>query len=280
MILSFHPLFEGDRQRLCAGRMPDAEDLAAIKKASAVILPQGCTRRLWEMAVENCPNVFPDYRARYRFPGKLGQILLFRKFDIPHPRSIIFESLDKMYAATQDPLSAPPMAYPFVFKFDWGGEGDTVTLITGPDDFKRTIATAAIAEKSGSRGFLIQRYIPSARHTLRVVVVGETLVSYWRKVSDKSGFYSNLNKGAVIDAHSDVPLQEAGKRAVESCCAKTGINLAGFDLIFDERFGICSSREPLFLEINYFFGRSGLGGSDAYYALLKKEIDRWLAKTG
>jgi ribosomal protein S6--L-glutamate ligase len=30
------------------------------------------------------------------------------------------------------------------------------------------------------------------------------------------------------------------------------------------------------LEINYFFGRRGLGGSAVYYEILKKEIDTWL----
>jgi ribosomal protein S6--L-glutamate ligase len=30
------------------------------------------------------------------------------------------------------------------------------------------------------------------------------------------------------------------------------------------------------LEINYFFGRSGLGGSQVYYEILQKEILNWL----
>jgi ribosomal protein S6--L-glutamate ligase len=30
------------------------------------------------------------------------------------------------------------------------------------------------------------------------------------------------------------------------------------------------------LEINYFFGRRGLGGSDAYYKVLKREIQNWI----
>jgi ribosomal protein S6--L-glutamate ligase len=33
------------------------------------------------------------------------------------------------------------------------------------------------------------------------------------------------------------------------------------------------------LEINYFFGRRGLGGSDAFYEILKSEIDNWLSTT-
>jgi ribosomal protein S6--L-glutamate ligase len=35
---------------------------------------------------------------------------------------------------------------------------------------------------------------------------------------------------------------------------------------------------PMLLEINYFFGRKGLGGSKAYYKLLHEEIQAWLAE--
>jgi ribosomal protein S6--L-glutamate ligase len=37
---------------------------------------------------------------------------------------------------------------------------------------------------------------------------------------------------------------------------------------------------PLFLEINYFFGRAGLGGSERFYDMLQTEIDNWLAGLG
>jgi len=58
-------------------------------------------------------------------------------------------------------------------------------------------------------------------------------------------------------------------------CQKTGINLAGVDVIFS------SDRDdpaPMLLEINYFFGRKGLGGSEAYYKILQAEIQAWLGK--
>ena len=37
---------------------------------------------------------------------------------------------------------------------------------------------------------------------------------------------------------------------------------------------------PLFLEINYYFGRRGLGGSERYYALLVSEIIKWIKSLG
>jgi ribosomal protein S6--L-glutamate ligase len=33
----------------------------------------------------------------------------------------------------------------------------------------------------------------------------------------------------------------------------------------------------MLLEINYYFGRKGLGGSEAYYKILRKEIQAWLS---
>ena len=37
-------------------------------------------------------------------------------------------------------------------------------------------------------------------------------------------------------------------------------------------------KKPLFLEINYFFGRSGLGGSEKYYEILTEQIQKWIDK--
>ena len=60
---------------------------------------------------------------------------------------------------------------------------------------------------------------------------------------------------------------------VDRLCEKTGINLAGVDLIFPENPG---EADPKLLEINYFFGRTGIGGSKRFYALLRKEVKRWI----
>jgi ribosomal protein S6--L-glutamate ligase len=30
------------------------------------------------------------------------------------------------------------------------------------------------------------------------------------------------------------------------------------------------------LEINYFFGRRGLGGSEPFYRIFTEEVDKWL----
>jgi ribosomal protein S6--L-glutamate ligase len=275
MIVSFHPLFEADKNIICAGRQPSGEDLAAIRAADAVILSQGCYRELYEMARKNCPHVFPDYDARFEYPGKINQIKLFRKFKISHPASEIFSdvaSFQHQYGKTPAKLS---FAFPVVFKLDWGGEGATVYLINSADNLQDTLKKMAEYETSGQAGFILQEYIPSNSRTLRVVLLGRQVISYWRIQENNDGFYSNLAKGAKIDSEAQPELQHKAVALVRYLCQKTGINLAGFDVIFSSEDG---DPDPMLLEINYFFGRKGLGGSENYYRILLAEIRNWLAK--
>ena len=123
---------------------------------------------------------------------------------------------------------------------------------------------------------MIQELIPSNGRSLRVVIIHQTCISYWRVHDDGDGFYTNLAKGAKIDAESDPALQEAAIAVTRKFCDQTKINLAGFDFLFSESDLAAGVIKPLFLEINYFFGRRGLGGSESYYQILKNEIDNWL----
>ena len=272
MILSFHPCFEADNNIICAGRKPDADDLAAIKAADAVILPQGCFQALYEMASLNCVNVFPDFYTKFHYPGKTGQIKLFKKTGAAHPVTRVFQTTNLPFDPLKGLPKAPPFIYPFVFKFDWGGEGETVYLIKTHKQFLNIMQIAGACESSGQTGFLIQEYIPLQNKTLRVVIIGKKIISYWRiQKKNGEGFYSNLAKGAIIDHDSDPDLQTAARAATHKFCSKTGINLAGFDFLFS-----LEDKRPLFLEINYFFGRRGLGGSEKFYQILNQEIIKWL----
>lgn len=274
MILSFHPLFEADQNILCAGRSPDDSDLAAIRAATAVILPQGCGQALYEMARENCERIFPNYDARFKYPGKTGQALLFQELKAPHPESFVYPDVGCFLQEHGDGADRLPLGFPFVFKFDWGGEGDTVHLIDSPADLKDILNKAIAYEKSGQKGFLIQEYITGQNKTLRVVVIWQKKTSYWRVQANSGSFQANLSKGAVIETEGEPDLQQLGIGVVEAVCRQTGIDLAGFDVIFSD--GSLAHRRPLLLEINYFFGRTGLGGSEEYYKMLQTEISNWL----
>lgn len=275
MIVSFHPLFEADKNIICAGRAPGAEDLAAIKAADAVILSQGCYQALYRMARDNCPHVFPNYDARFKYSGKIKQIRLFREFKIPHPASELFSEMASFQHQYGDRPELLSFNFPVVFKLDWGGEGETVYLINSVEGLIKKLQTAASYEKSGQTGFILQEYIASGGRTLRVVIIGRQIFSYWRIQEDNDGFYSNLSKGAVIDAKSKPGLQQKAVALIKLLCNKTGINLAGFDVIFSA--GI-DDPDPMLLEINYFFGRKGIGGSESYYRIVLAEIQNWLAR--
>jgi ribosomal protein S6--L-glutamate ligase len=276
MILSFHPLYTTDRNLLCAGRAPGAPELAAIQAAEAVILPQGCRESLYRMAKDNCPHVFPDYQARFAYPEKIGQVKLFQEKGVPHPRTIIYEKGALTNAGENALLNNLPLDLPFVFKFNWGGEGETVYLLQSVIDLEKALEKAFLYERSGQFGFLLQELIPSRGRSLRVVVIHQTCISYWRIQEDMDGFYTNLTKGAKIDPVSDPVLQEAAISATRDFCNQTEINLAGFDFLFSKPDLDAGVINPLFLEINYFFGRKGLGGSEKYYKILQNEIDNWL----
>lgn len=273
MILSFHPLVAADRQILCAGREPNNTDLTAIRQADAVILPQGCSQRLYEMARAHVPHVFPNYDSRFAYPGKIGQAALFESVKAPHPRTVTFTGATALQDSSGGYRLPDDLTFPVVLKYNWGGEGDAVFKVARPADLNRLLSAAGRTVPADQRGFLLQSFVPHGDRSLRVVVIGRTVRSYWRVQGGSSEFGAGVSRGAVIDHDTDPPLQEKGVQQVRSLCRRTGINLAGFDLIFPE----ANEDTPLFLEINYFFGRRGLGGAENYYRLLLKEIDRWVS---
>ncbi|BBO90460.1 ATP-grasp domain-containing protein [Desulfosarcina ovata] len=274
MILSFHPCYEADANIICAGREPDEKDLAVIRTAEAVILPQGCRESLYRLSRQHCRHVFPDYDMRFNYPGKTGQARLFRALAVPHPETWPFDDLSD-YAQRAGRM--PKDGLPLVFKLDWGGEGETVVLIRSAADLEAALSTAAAYERSGQRGFILQRFVPGTHRTLRVAVTGKRLTAYWRIQENLLVFGTSVAHGARIDHDSDPLLRQAGLDLARDFCRRSKINLAGFDLIFENTQ---SQTRPLFLEINYFFGRTGLGGSDAFYTMLKTEIDGWLEDLG
>ena len=277
MILSFHPCFIGDKNIICAGREPDYKDINAIKKADAVILPQGCKKSLYKAAKNNTSHIFPDYDAKFGYPGKIGQIKLFKKTKTKHPQTETFNKVKNFTDKFDHTFSKLPIHLPLVFKFDWGGEGDTVFLINSVSELDSMLKKAVEYEKTGQSGFMIQKFVPSLNKSLRVVVIGQKLISYWRILNKDDLCSTSIKHGAYIDHDADPDLQHAACMAAKLFCKNTSINLAGFDFLFASK----NIRDiPFFLEINYFFGRKGLGGSENYYHILVKEIKKWLNNIG
>lgn len=277
MILSFHPIIEGNVWRLCAGRDPDPQDLAAMETAAAIILPQGCRESLYRAARRSCPLVFPNYEARFAYPGKTGQVHLFRQLGLPHPESLVFaDTADLM--ARWPILEALPIAPPVVVKRDWGGEGQGVFPAPDMAALHRILKILKTTESPHPNGFVIQRFIPTGPRVLRVVVIGTQLKTYWRVMAPSTDPYAVacLARGGRIDFTADPDLMRAAETAVTRICRETGIDLAAFDILFASDAEVAAPDTPLLLEINYFFGRRGLGGSEAFYGLLQEGIRDWL----
>lgn len=271
MILSFHPIIEADQNIICAGRMPDETDLAAIRRAAAVILPQGCSEALYRMARAHCEHIFPNMDVRFAYPGKRGQIDLFRKLGVAHPPTDHYE--DTAAFQRQPSRIAPPL----VVKLDWGGEGETVFKASDGQNLAHILERIQAFERTGQKGFLVQQFVSTRQRSLRVTVIGRRLVGYWRIQPAPERFGTSLANGATIDHAADPHLREAAAAVVRRVCHSTGLQLAGFDFIFN-RHAVDEGRiEPLALEINYFFGRTGLGGTRAYYRMLEQEVAAWLA---
>jgi ribosomal protein S6--L-glutamate ligase len=51
MILSFHPCIDADVNLIVAGRAPGSEEETLIKRADAVILPQGVRQDLYDLSL-------------------------------------------------------------------------------------------------------------------------------------------------------------------------------------------------------------------------------------
>jgi len=268
-VVSLHPVIGGDKFFWERG-VWDKKLFKAVKNAAAVILPQTVNRELYTLCTKICPHVFPNYELRFQWEGKIGDTLAFWTYGMKHPRTIIFPKVETLegnhpHMALEVP-SLPP--YPFVLKGAYGGEGRQIWLIRDHGDLDTTLQILRRHELQGKNGFVIQEYLPSLDRDLRVVVIGTKVLSYWRK---SEGFRHNVAQGGIIDTDADPDLQAAGRHKVKQFCRLSGINLAAFDLVFPP-----GDKEPVFLEINYTFGRTGLGGSENFYTMLQGEVEQWL----
>ena len=268
-VVSLHPVIEGDAFFWERG-VWNNKLFKAVKSAAAVILPQTVNRELYTLCTKMCPHVFPNYDLRFQWEGKIGDTLAFWTYGVKHPRTVIFPKVETLVGDHPHMgLEAPELPpYPFVLKGAYGGEGKQIWLIRGPEDLDTKLQVLRRHELQGKNGFVIQEYLPFLERDLRVAVIGSRVLSYWRK---GEGFRHNVAQGGIIDPAADPELQEIGRQKVKQFCRLSGINLAAFDLVFPP-----GEKEPVFLEINYTFGRTGLGGSENFYTLLRDAVEQWL----
>ena len=275
MIASLHPCIRKEINILCAGRSLTDRERKRLQKARAVILPQGVTAEVYRECRRLVPRVFPNYDLRFGLEGKVGDALLFEYFQVPHPRTLAFGDRESFHKAFPDPDLPPALlsGYPLVMKGNEGGEGSLVFRIESTRDLEDKLDLLRCSAVR-DQGFVLQEFIDHGGRDLRVVILYDQLFAYWRVQPDPSRFRTNQRQGGTIDHGGDSRLREKAIKSVERFCRRAGIQVAGIDILFNRKR---DPDTPLFLEINYYFGRRGLGGSLRFYELFEQAADRWLA---
>ncbi len=276
MILSFHPCFAADVQIILGDQDLGPDGFELIETAKAIILPQGRHAGLYDVCSSYGALIFPNYEMRFKYPGKTGQARLFRDFSCSHPETLCWKAVKEFKSKYPVPGDFPH-DLPFMIKDNKSHEAEGVYLINDSPSLAKALEQLEYREMSGMPGFVTQACIASDGNVLRVVIIGENILTYWKRPNRPGQFITTISLGAIIDHQWQPELQEKGNTRARALARKTGINLAAIDFVFDMS---AKDPEPLFLEINYYFGRRGLGGTEKYYMLLYQAIQYWLKEAG
>ena len=276
MILSFHPCFAADAQIILGSHSLDIDDRTHIREADVIILPQACSSELFQACKDSSALVFPNYDMRFKYPGKIGQSLLFKKLNFLHPETIQWPSVEKFRKACHKP-GYFPHKIPFFIKENDSHEAEGIYLITGQTTLESAMNNLTLMEQSGFSGFISQDLIASEGNVLRAVIIGERLITYWKRPENPGQIITTISRGARIDKDWRIDLQEKGSMKAREFSVATGANLTAIDFVFPLSN---PDPQPVFLEINYYFARRGLGGSLNYYRILLKAIQEWLLVNG
>lgn len=267
MILSFHPCFIADAQIIPGARRLEPSDFSLIKGAEAILLPQTCSLALYRACRASSALLFPNYALRFQYPGKTGQSRLFEKMSWPHPQTRRWRSIGA--------FSGKPMPEtPFFIKADRSHEGSGVWLIRNRGELDFALKRLEAWDRSP---FLTQKLISSGGNVLRVVVLGRRFFCYWKRPQGPERMVTTISRGARIDKRWRADLRAKGVIQAKKMCEASGIDLAAMDFVFAMTD---PDPQPLVLEINYFFGRRGLGGSLNYYRILYNAVREWLEEHG
>jgi ribosomal protein S6--L-glutamate ligase len=231
-----------------------------LRKAAGVLLPSHVSPWTYRSITQYAKDWFPRLEARFNFQGKTRQVHLFHRMGVRHPDSLVFETPVCLQAYLKE--NGPPWGYPIVLKGDLGGGGETVFPIYGREDVPKYLPNLPKDEP-----LLIQKWVEHGGKDLRVVIYGDQAVSYFRVGGGQ--FYNNVCRGGRLDHGGWPELQQKGVSAVRAFCSRAGIDIAGFDLMFPDE------GEPVFVEVNFHFGRKGLGGPRGHQGHVLRAILSW-----
>lgn len=262
MIVSLYPLFEGDINLFqFEPLLPPL--LETLSKARVVIFPPTIMPELYFFVKNQGIAVFPEYTLRFLYPGKIGQTLLFKALNLPHPQTII---VPRLCGIEENPYERTfTLTYPFVIKGNWGDEGSEVFLVEGEEDWKEILKIIKSWERSGKFGFLVQEYLPST-FDARSIVIGEKIWVFFRE----GGFKKNLVQDGRLIPPPNPLIKDKVVKLTQTLIKNTHFNLVAVDFLF-------KGEEPLLNELNFVFGRRALG-EEEFEKNLREAIEKFVKK--
>ncbi|MDY0039475.1 MAG: ATP-grasp domain-containing protein [Desulforhabdus sp.] len=263
-IVSFYPRIPMEENLTVFQPLDGPRIRRLLTEAAGILLPPYTPPWRYHVITRLAKRWFPRLETRFEYRGKAKQISLFQQLGVRCPETCVFdapaEAIDYVIRY------GSPWGYPLVLKGDTGGGGSRVFPVSNRDDMFRHIAKLPPHEP-----VLLQRWIEHGGKDLRVVTYGSRAVSYFR-VGDGS-FYNNVCRGGRLDYDSCPEQRRTGQEAVLEFCRGAMIDIAGFDLMFPD------NGRPVFIEINFHFGRKGLGGASGHQRHMLRAVLDWRAAT-
>lgn len=272
-VVSYHPLLEADINFLLASQRPlDQRDERAVAKARAVLLPQAPRVDLHDLVRCHAKPHFPRARVQLHQDGKVGNYRLFSSLNLPQPATAAFTNLAQAVRAWEQGRVPGGGAKPLVAKGAGGGEGCNVYLVKSPAELAALGDALETRCARGPDGLVLQEYLDTEGRDIRVIFLGSHVDAFWRQAPDGE-FRSNLSQGGRMDRRTGQDKLDQAVRLALKLKKLAGLDLAAVDLL-------PGPQGPLLLEINFYFGRHALGGSEKYWRLYLDAAREWLAELG
>ena len=209
------------------------DHLEEIKEADWLLFPQ-----YWQLTalVHGLKKrIFPSLASYMIGHDKVEMTRTFRTV-APHQHPYTVIAANTPYEAEK---IWDEMPSPFVAKIPRSSMGNGVFLIETPSQWRDYVAKTDV--------LYAQEYLPIDRD-MRVIWVGNKIVSgYWRLQSD-NGFHNNISQGGQVEV---ALIPKEAQELVTFLAQSLDINHAGFDIAM-------VGSVPYVIEINRIFGNQGL----------------------
>lgn len=275
-VLSYHPGLEADHNLLLASRRPlDRRDYLAVARAGAVLLPQVCPPDLHALVLALAKPHFPRPHVHLALDGKVGNHLLFSHLGLPQPRTLAFASLAQAAAAWRaGDLARAGIHPPLVAKGAGGGQGRNVFLVASPEEFLALAGRLETHCFQGPSGLVVQERVALPGRDARVAFVGQQVDCFWRLAPGRESFFTSLSQGGQVERQAWPGEMARARDLVERLRRLAGLDMAGVDVLVPQ------DREPLLLEINFYFGRNAHGGTAGVRRAHLLAARQWLEGLG